>query len=357
LDTELVFSYLDLSQLKIQLHPFAPVIKPLGLFLLSVVIIVTSWRLFPSANSRHNTEESFRSETAIGRDCFLRKDFAEARKHLIKAAKQSPDSSAVQLLLGASDRELGNLEESVKDFRRAIANDPTNILAMKELALTYVFLSDNDSAVKIYSQVLNNLPADSSTDREQLVKIIDCLRSGNASSEDYCAAIKEHPWRSKAFPLRVFVKPNQTFPQFSSHYKSLLDESFSKWCKASNNKLSYVFVDSSDDADVVCSYSDDIGRSAVSETVGRTGPVLEGPHTAKVYMDVRANERMWYSPEGPTSIARSCLHEVGHCLGIDGHSSNVHDVMFIATDHLSGSPELSSRDISTIRRMYSAGRP
>ena len=50
-------------------------------------------------------------------------------------------------------------------------------------------------------------------------------------------------------------------------------------------------------------------------------------------------------------ITKTCLHEIGHALGMHGHSPNNHDVMFLAA-----TPEpiakLSDRDKATIRKIY-----
>jgi predicted Zn-dependent protease len=50
-------------------------------------------------------------------------------------------------------------------------------------------------------------------------------------------------------------------------------------------------------------------------------------------------------------IMRTCLHEVGHALGIDGHSADVNDVMYFSESakHMG---TLTRRDMVTIIRLY-----
>jgi hypothetical protein len=50
-------------------------------------------------------------------------------------------------------------------------------------------------------------------------------------------------------------------------------------------------------------------------------------------------------------VTLCCLHEVGHALGMHGHSPNNHDVMFPSVT-LVGRTGLTERDKNTIRLMY-----
>ena len=52
-------------------------------------------------------------------------------------------------------------------------------------------------------------------------------------------------------------------------------------------------------------------------------------------------------------LAKICLHEMGHALGMNGHSPNSHDVMYPSSSiYDKSAPVLSARDKSTIRRLY-----
>ncbi|MBZ0185329.1 MAG: matrixin family metalloprotease, partial [Candidatus Obscuribacterales bacterium] len=50
-------------------------------------------------------------------------------------------------------------------------------------------------------------------------------------------------------------------------------------------------------------------------------------------------------------MKKVCLHEVGHALGINGHSSDNHDIMFFS-ESPSVWPALTKRDKLTIRLLY-----
>lgn len=57
------------------------------------------------------------------------------------------------------------------------------------------------------------------------------------------------------------------------------------------------------------------------------------------------------SPDQPQKrILATARHEIGHALGIWGHSDNKNDALYFS--HVRDSPEISPRDINTLRKIY-----
>jgi predicted Zn-dependent protease len=48
------------------------------------------------------------------------------------------------------------------------------------------------------------------------------------------------------------------------------------------------------------------------------------------------------------------LHEIGHALGLSGHTDNPEDIMFLSTSFKDEWRELTPRDARTIQRFYSS---
>ena len=66
--------------------------------------------------------------------------------------------------------------------------------------------------------------------------------------------------------------------------------------------------------------------------------------------------RRW-SPELPLTDNRMrtvCLHEVGHVLGMGGHTTNPEDIMFYTSSLADVPKHLSARDRATLVRLYSS---
>ncbi len=158
-------------------------------------------------------------------------------------------------------------------------------------------------------------------------------------------------------PIKVCVRSNYQLPQFFPEFKNIVRDSLDQWCKASNGAVSYRFVESKDAANIVCDYTDH--RELVSSD---HEPGIDGNTDTRIRM--QENTTDWanivilvkMSPNvavfrDRTLITKTFLHEVGHALGMHGHSPNNHDVMFLAA-----TPEpitqLTARDKATIRRIY-----
>jgi len=50
-------------------------------------------------------------------------------------------------------------------------------------------------------------------------------------------------------------------------------------------------------------------------------------------------------------MKKTCLHELGHAMGLQGHSTNNHDIMFFAMSTTVW-PVISRRDKATLFRVY-----
>jgi predicted Zn-dependent protease len=62
------------------------------------------------------------------------------------------------------------------------------------------------------------------------------------------------------------------------------------------------------------------------------------------------------SPELPMTENRMrtvCLHEIGHALGLGGHTTNPDDIMFYTSSLADVAKHLSDRDRATLVRLYS----
>ena len=65
----------------------------------------------------------------------------------------------------------------------------------------------------------------------------------------------------------------------------------------------------------------------------------------------------YYRPQRTLSkdeIYAVAVHEIGHAIGILGHSSNRNDIMYPTTDIIG--IHASNRDVNTIRQFYCSGK-
>jgi hypothetical protein len=142
-------------------------------------------------------------------------------------------------------------------------------------------------------------------------------------------------------PLRVYVETNS--PLYKSCYQDLVKESFEAWSKALDGRLTYIFVTKRSNADLTIDWKTRFPDQYVA------GMTDYGPGFAKVEMRT----------EGVPikELKANIMHEIGHGLGIAGHSPYNGDIMQgFRKWHRNDpkyDPTLSAHDVQAIRRLYS----
>ncbi len=157
-------------------------------------------------------------------------------------------------------------------------------------------------------------------------------------------------------PLKVFVKPNPKLSGFQKEFSDMVRNASDQWCQASSGAVSYRFVDNEKDASIVWNYTDNVDDcNAVCErgldgaTDLKIRAINDKPELATIAILVKDKPGAAFRDR--QVLTRSCLHEMGHALGMNGHSPNDHDVMFPSAN-MDGKVMLSERDRNTIRKLY-----
>jgi len=142
-------------------------------------------------------------------------------------------------------------------------------------------------------------------------------------------------------PLRVYVETSS--PLYKSCYQDLVKESLETWSKALDGRLTYVFVTKRANADLTIDWTKRFPDQYVA------GMTDYGPGFAKVEMRTEGVPLK--------ELKANIMHEVGHGLGIAGHSPYNGDIMQgFRKWHRNDpkyEPTLSAHDVQAIRRLYS----
>lgn len=135
-------------------------------------------------------------------------------------------------------------------------------------------------------------------------------------------------------------------------------QSWDVWSRTTDYKITWKLVDNSRDADVICGWTTVTTHHGNAWEAGNTGLRIIFNRLSKRGEIVNAEVKILTKFEGPLTdreLRRVCLHEVGHALGLQGHSPNPDDVMYPVATFIQRT-DLSSRDVKTIRLLY-AGYP
>lgn len=291
------------------------------------------------------------------------KNFSKALECFNLALREHPKNWQLLQDCGNCHMHLGQYEKAVSDLQKSIEAGGLHSSQCIIMAAALEGLGQPKKALNWLNLACSVDPAQAANPgmRVAIKRLQDPAvnPTGSPNAPDYLSGLTSvSKWRKEDMPIKVYVRSNYQLPRFVGEFKTIVRDSFDQWCKASNGAISYKFVESKDNANIVCDYTDH--RELVSSD---HEPGIDGNTDARIR--AQENTTDWANivilvkdiPNSPafrdrTLITKAFLHEVGHALGMHGHSPNSQDVMFLAA-----TPEpiarLSERDKATIRRIYS----
>lgn len=146
-------------------------------------------------------------------------------------------------------------------------------------------------------------------------------------------------------PLKVYVETHpRKMSLYKANYKDYIEESLQLWQKALQGRMQYQYTTSRAEADITVDWVPAFEENSIAGlTTYRVGHADIEIKTVGV---------------PPADIKGNILHELGHALGISGHSNDPEDMMVgVRKWRREGAPyqpRLSSRDIRAIQRLYSS---
>lgn len=195
--------------------------------------------------------------------------------------------------------------------------------------------------------------------RQAIEELADTRKS--AREPDYFGELVSHSrityWPESRQPIKVYIPQGKDPAAFSQVDIDCIKSCFDEWIALVPRRLSYQIVSKPEGADIVFSQAQNHSDLGLSQTVmAHTVPVCEGPpkwrvgRISRVNIDVVKPEPLIENKlDGRMPKRRAVfLHEIGHALGLDGHSCNGSDMMFFQNVVLS----MTDRDRRTFQLIY-----
>lgn len=152
---------------------------------------------------------------------------------------------------------------------------------------------------------------------------------------------------TRKMPLKVYISNGFHVSGWNASMKQAVNSAMRRWQSASGGKVSFVQTTNASQADITVrwqkNFSDNILGVSPFQSVGDT--IIRSDITLAVYYP-NSNQPIPYN-----SLVTIATHEMGHALGLKGHSPYPDDVMYYSTNH-TGDQALSQRDINTIGMLY-----
>lgn len=345
--------------------------------LLFISFLALSASLTPSANAEELRYEYTMGGKAVtqeaydafnqGRQLLRVNNNSDATMLLKKATELMPDNADAHHTYAIALAKTGQSSTAIQELQTAISLNSNLAPSWETLGGLYQTTGQLDKAIETYKGFLSRFPTD--RDAKKIAGLVSGLETERLkqqaaygiagippSDHDYYVEVTRDGvfrWSPQQMPLKVYITSGDGIGGYRPQFGDILKQAFASWSQASGGLITFSLVDSPDQAQIVCLWTNDptkfknIAESghAVLDTT-RNG-LVKGTITI---LTVPLVEQL---PLTDNRMRRGCLHEIGHALGLGGHSSNPDDAMFYSMDMDDKWKDLSPRDANTIVRLYS----
>lgn len=253
--------------------------------------------------------------------------------------------------------------------------DNNNYKSAYKLAKNAVFLEpDNKASRLVYIRALCGLPPSFSVQKEIFEFTLSKYKDGAdviaenkiqqwrdfAMEKTGSNYIKNAPldtkiirWNRESFPLSVSFSGDADVPEYYLMRSRL---AFDTWEKESGGFFNFKFADSNGDIQVkfIPFNVSSGGERGHLGNPAFTAPDIKNNKLKKMTIFVHDRDRFGrYYPE--KAVYTFVLHEIGHALGMMGHSQNANDLMYMSNMAavVTGiEPSLSKDDLNTLKLLY-----
>ena len=283
----------------------------------------------------------------------------------------------------AGKRAFGNknYQAAKTYFKKAVSKNPSNVNYRYYYAQSLIYLSKTREAQDEYEKIIELAPLSEAAQRSSvgLAKIQSYLLSQkenyknlrtnqkfNLAQENFGDNYIDNAlnsdgllvrWNSKKMPIGVYFNTSAgiTVQQYCI---TAIKEAFDEWAKNLSGVINYKIVTNPKEANIIILFVPEINTQKIQE--GDKGFIsgLATYHSHNNVLDYYDIKFLTLKPDGKSipeaEIYNTALHEIGHALGIAGHSSNKSDIMYAINDEAKSSEKktLSVRDINTIKILY-----
>lgn len=163
---------------------------------------------------------------------------------------------------------------------------------------------------------------------------------------DYVLSSDGRAVKWPSFPLKVYIQPTKQ--------RNIAQRAFLQWQSSSNNLVSFVFVDSPQNAQITVNFFGSLESTPTQQAFisGYSKPYYVNNCISKSDIYILTVNPRTKTEMSDDFILFSTLHEIGHSLGFKGHSPDSNDIMTMQMDRIHTT--ITPRDINTLKLFYSA---
>lgn len=336
-------------------------------------------------------QQNLRGLVEQGQALLNQKRYNEAQAAFQQAISVDPNFAPAHFYLGYAFGNAGQSQRAIAEFQNALQIDPSIKEAVLNIGSNYQSLGDCANAITWYERYLRENPGSSKAgDIRQRIQGLrqqmnsqpvaqnsqpvaqnfqpgpqnfqpgrQNIQQPNMVPDDYLASAASGGkyFRWTRMPVRICIASGDGVPGYQNSYFQDLMDAFSQWAVGSGNRITFSLSADPSQSDIICDWTGDPNKIMERGRAVEGGLTkLNGQPTSATDVSI-TNARITIltnrggMPLSDDDMRKVCLHEVGHALGINGHSNSNTDVMFFS-ESPTVSPFLSNRDRATIMRLY-----
>ncbi len=286
-----------------------------------------------------------------GKKAYQGNKFKNASYFFWKALKKHPDNAKYRYYYAQTLFNLHKFDEAQDEYEKVIETAPQS----NEARLASIGISE----IQRYKLLKRGIV--DSSDKKDTDKTPDTKLQIKSVGDNYIEnAIKGGEvtrWLSAKMPIKLYIERASKLAGYKDYYFAAVNKAINDWTNSvPGNLISYKLVNNPEEADIKVYFVNEIMKKTGKDFIaGLATPYIKGKVLQYYRVELATMQPLDNRAFTENQMYTTALHELGHSLGIRGHSSNKKDIMYSGVEFGSNKSEggLTQRDINTLTLLYS----
>ena len=180
------------------------------------------------------------------------------------------------------------------------------------------------------------------------IKILVCIFLLSTCS---FARVDNRTYNEVVDTLAIWINPKNIKVYVEESPKAhILKKAVKIWDDSMRSDMNFSFVNNKNEADITLNYVDYLTENRVGITNSSHITIQGKIYMHKAHVSISKTDP-WGFNQNDAKLLKVTLHELGHAIGILGHSNSINDIMYYSTASTKNtSPSL--RDIDSVNKLY-----